>query len=477
MMNSSINKRTAVCVVMLTIFTFASLLLMELAYHNIGTVIAIDLSYFFISLLIVTYSYRSLKEENNDNETAIHKKIKLFMLLDVIVTMLITYYIQCLSPLTCKDLFNNKMIAFRTARMLLTLGMGALSTISCIIFYMVLILGFKVPVVDSISSEKLINENIAEKMSSGRYINQTPESVVGRYIRWIMCILSMIFIVVLGFEADSNDKSLVFYNISHATYDKSFNVDTVTLCIFFICFGVTCVHVFNMVMDALSKTMGARTTTICKMAGGLIKLFAIVFVCCLCLKVCGFNTDALIASAGVLSIVIGFGSQELIKDFISGLFIIFEGQFKVGDYVTVGDFYGEVLEIGIRTTSIKDDVNNVKIINNSQISEVINMTKYMSCVLCEIGIDYSADITKIEKILSENLHVVNEHLVKLKGPVRYAGVQRFEDSAVILKFVAPCLEGDRIQLTRDLNREIKLLFDNNGIEVPFPQVVIHNEQD
>ena len=179
------------------------------------------------------------------------------------------------------------------------------------------------------------------------------------------------------------------------------------------------------------------------------------------------------SSAGILSLVIGLGAQSLIKDIIAGIFIVFEGEFRVGDIVTIGDWRGTVLEIGLRTTKIMDNSKNIKIFANSQISGVINMTREYSVAKVIVGTEYGDSIERIEAILKNELPKVKEKLSStiIDGPF-YKGVTSLSESSVDLLIIATCTEKDRMQLTRDLNREVKLIFDNNNINVPFPQITV-----
>jgi small conductance mechanosensitive channel len=187
----------------------------------------------------------------------------------------------------------------------------------------------------------------------------------------------------------------------------------------------------------------------------------------------GFNTGTLVASAGVLSLVVGLGAKELISDIIAGLFIIIEGEFRVGDIVTIGEFRGTVMEIGVRTTKLVDAVGNIKIINNSQITDVINMTRNYSTANCDVGIGYDEDLEKVEKILNDEFPEIKKRLKKIKKGPYYRGVVELASSSVVIRIAAECAEEDRMQLQRDLNREIKLIFDRNCINIPYPQIVVN----
>ena len=165
--------------------------------------------------------------------------------------------------------------------------------------------------------------------------------------------------------------------------------------------------------------------------------------------------------------------QSLIDDVVAGLFIVFENEFNVGDWITVGDFRGQVISIGIRTTKLKA-AGNVKIINNNSIQGVLNQTIEPSIAKTLIDVEYGADLPKVEKIIKEHLgEVVVPGAI---GEVSYDGVDSLGASGVTLQFTVNCYEGDIFAVSRALNGAIKVMFDKYGIGIPFPQVVVHNAE-
>lgn len=474
-MKSSIYKRTAASSTLLLVLTVAMVISMELIYHNIGTVIVIALEYVVVAGLAVSYTYRSLLAENSDNSKSIKKKIKIVMTMAAFAITLITYYFQSLSPLYCSDLFTDTVLNGNTSRMIVTLGILVYSVVTFVLVYMVMILGYRVPIVDHISNENVMREGLADKLNSTVYKDKSPEQIVVHILKWILALLTVIMLVLFGFAGEGHESLPIFTRIVNKNYEHNFNCYSILVCIFIVCACITIINIFIYILGVVSETMGARTATICKMLSGIVKLFMVVLMICMCLTTLGINTGTFIASAGILSVVIGFGSQELIKDIISGLFIIIEGEYQVGDIVLIGEFRGEVVEIGVRTTKLRDASNNIMIINNSRISEVVNMTKMNSYLCCDVGIEYGADLIKVEEAIKRDLHLINEHIPLLTSPATYAGVVSMSDSAVIIRIHSWCKEKDILQLQRDFNREVKLIMDKNKISIPYPQVVVHNE--
>lgn len=226
------------------------------------------------------------------------------------------------------------------------------------------------------------------------------------------------------------------------------------------------------------KFKSRHAETIKSLVCNCIKYVVVIYAVIFGLSILGVNMVAVIASLGVLGLVVGFGAQTLIEDVISGLFIIFEGQFHVNDIVTIDGFRGTVVSIGIRTTSLMDAGGNIKIINNSDIRTLTNLSEVESYAVSIVGISYSASIPAAEaavNTLLERLPGMYPDVFRVKP--EYSGVENLSASSVDLKVIAKVDEAQLYRARRLLNRELKLCLDEAGIEIPFPQVVVHQSED
>lgn len=219
-----------------------------------------------------------------------------------------------------------------------------------------------------------------------------------------------------------------------------------------------------------------KTITIALLLLNLLKWVVAIASLFIIMGAWGADTTLMLASAGVLTLVIGLGSQALVSDILAGIFIVFEGDFQVGDIVIIDGWRGEVKAIGIRTTKLVDAGGNVKIMNNSDIRSIVNQTQDLSVAKCYVGVSYGDRIEAIEKVIADNLPKIKEKIPSIvEGPF-YKGVSELADSAVVLLFVAKCKESDIYQVQRDLNREIKIVFDDNNVNIPFPQITVSYDQ-
>ena len=226
----------------------------------------------------------------------------------------------------------------------------------------------------------------------------------------------------------------------------------------------------------LVKTHKARALTVTHVVRSLIKYACFIIGTVWTLSILGVDLTAIFASLGILTLVVGFGAQSLIEDMVTGLFIILEGNYNIDDVIILDDFRGTVKKIGIRTTTIEDAGGNLKIVNNSDIRNIQNRSILPSVAICDIGICYEDDIRKVESAILpqlEGIYTRNPNL--FKAAPEYKGVQDLADSSVVLRFTAYCDEADIFVATRMLKREMKILFDDNNISIPFPQLDVHTK--
>ena len=249
-----------------------------------------------------------------------------------------------------------------------------------------------------------------------------------------------------------------------------FNVVLRILSYAFFCLGSSVL--LRLVLKQIAKFISHGKALI-DLTCSLIKCAAVIVLVFFILKTLGVDTTTIVAGIGILGLVVGLGAQPLIADIIAGFFIIFEKLFDIGDIIVADGFRGAVKEIGVRTTKLVDTGGNIKIINNADLKNIVNMTNQLSLAICDIGIEYGESLERVEAILKDNLQAIKEAIPDIKEGPFYKGVAELGDSAVIIRFAANCDEGARYQVERDMNRQFKLLFDKNNINIPFPQIVLN----
>lgn len=240
-----------------------------------------------------------------------------------------------------------------------------------------------------------------------------------------------------------------------------------------IVFSILIFLVINLITRSVHRKKSKREETVSRLMMSFLKYLIAIIDILMVLGAWGVNTSALMASAGIIALAVSLGAQSLISDVIAGMFIVFEDEFEVGDIIVVDGWRGTVQEIGIRSTKVIDAGGNIKIFNNSQISEVVNQTKEISLAKCICSFSYGEDVNRVELILKDNLPKIKNKIPAIVDGPYYKGITELADSSVDALIIAKCREEDVYQVQRDLNRELYILFVQNGVGIPYPQVVVN----
>ena len=219
-------------------------------------------------------------------------------------------------------------------------------------------------------------------------------------------------------------------------------------------------------------TKSSRVKTIITLLDALVKYGCGIAVFIFILKAFGVDTAALIASVGVLALIVGLGAQTLIADIIAGVFFVFENEFNVGETIVIDDFRGKVLEIGIRSTKLIDAAGNIKICNHSGITNIVNLSRELSLAIVDCDFPYDVPVEYIENIFEEQFPLIKERIPAIVDGPFYKGVCMYKASNVTVKIVAKCHEDDRFQVERDLMREYRRIIKEKGIDISYERVIL-----
>lgn len=216
--------------------------------------------------------------------------------------------------------------------------------------------------------------------------------------------------------------------------------------------------------SALTKRTGVA---VINLLSNFVKYAAVLVLVFLILNAMGVDTAELVAGLGILSLILGLGVTSLVEDVVAGIFIIAERLFDVGDIVVVDDFRGKILSIGIRSTQIEDEGGDILILRNSSIQSLVNMTNRSSYAICDIPINPLESFAHVEEVIKNaDLSQLREQYPEIeKGPF-YLGLSEINDKGVsVVTFVSICQENTKYWIQRIMNRELKLLFENNNIKL------------
>ncbi|OGP58837.1 MAG: mechanosensitive ion channel protein MscS [Deltaproteobacteria bacterium RBG_13_61_14] len=207
---------------------------------------------------------------------------------------------------------------------------------------------------------------------------------------------------------------------------------------------------------------------------GVVTIVAVTIM--LVLSELGIDMKPLLAAAGIGGLAIGFGAQSLVKDVISGFFLILENQVRVGDVVQISGVGGVVESITLRILTLRDLAGNVHIIPHGQISQVQNMTRDYSRYVFDVGVSYREDVDRVMEVLRQlgaELEQDPDFGPDILEPFEILGLDRFEDSAVIIRARIKTQPIQQWRVAREMNRRIKKRFDELGIEIPFPHRTLY----
>lgn len=229
------------------------------------------------------------------------------------------------------------------------------------------------------------------------------------------------------------------------------------------------------VVLSLFKNKSGRVGTMSTVLISIVKYSMRIIGFCWVLTIIGVNVSTIFASIGILALIIGFGAESLVADIVTGVFVLFENEYNIGDIIEVDGFRGTVTEIGIRTVSVQDSGGNIKIINNSDLKNIINRSNQKSTAVCDIGVAYETDLEEFDKLVIKIIdEITDRNPEAFKSGIKYLGVQELGDFSITLRFVAEAEENKVFATRRLLNKELKTAFDRHNVSIPFPQIQVRN---
>lgn len=220
-----------------------------------------------------------------------------------------------------------------------------------------------------------------------------------------------------------------------------------------------------------------REQTLKKLLENTLVYSVYIIVFMTILQSLGVKVGALLAGAGVAGLAIGFGAQSLVKDIISGFFIVFEDQFSVGDYVVISDAEGTVEEIGLRTTKIKSWTGERHVIPNGNITEVINYSIHNGLAVVDINIPYENDLLKVENKIKKIIQKLPSIYDFFKDVPDILGVQTLDLSHYVIRVTGETLPTYQWAGARAIRKEIKEQLYKEGIEIPAPRLVMYSRKE
>jgi Small-conductance mechanosensitive channel len=247
-------------------------------------------------------------------------------------------------------------------------------------------------------------------------------------------------------------------------------VITISILIYNICKKIT----KSIIRKRSKQGEERKSKTLMILFTNIFKYLIIIIDIIILLELFGINTKTIVTSLGAISVVVGLAIQDVLKDIIAGLFLIFESQYRLGDYVRIGDFTGEVIVAGLKTTRIKSSTGEVKIISNRFITEVINLSMENSLAIMDIEVAYDSDLLLVERVLKDVCKDITSSFKTIKGKADLVGIQALNKGGVTFRITATTLPMAQYEVEREMRKKAKIALQFNKIKFPQNQVVVNN---
>lgn len=244
--------------------------------------------------------------------------------------------------------------------------------------------------------------------------------------------------------------------------------------------GVVASRLFSKRKSESDPEYKKRAETLGTVIQYLLTVTIIIVGAIMVLEQAGIKIGPILAAAGIVGIAVGFGAQHLVRDVITGFFILLDDEIRAGDVVQIAGKGGFVEKIGLRLTVLRDLAGNVHYVRNGEIGVVTNMTKEYSRYVFDIGVSYREDVDEVIEVIKqidEELRHDPELGPDILEPIEILGLDQFADSAIIIKARTKTKPIRQWAIGREFNRRLKKRFDEKDIEIPFPHVTLYMGQD
>jgi small conductance mechanosensitive channel len=223
-----------------------------------------------------------------------------------------------------------------------------------------------------------------------------------------------------------------------------------------------------------------RENTLIRIFNGALGIVILTIAVLMILQESGLEIGPILAGAGIVGLAVGFGGQYLIRDIITGLFVILENQYRIGDVVNIDNTGGLVEDISLRKTTLRDLDGTVHHIPHGEIKKVSNLSKNFARVNLDIGVDYGSNLEQVIRVINQTGNELAED-PDFKGaiitPPQFLRVNEFADSAIVVKVLGETQPLKQWEISGEFRKRIKIAFDREGIVIPFPQRVVHQVKE
>ena len=279
----------------------------------------------------------------------------------------------------------------------------------------------------------------------------------------IFCVLNLLPLIYGSLNGNTRLNGLSY--VLYGNWEKGMNIFAVSSCLFLLFVLYVFVLLTSRLLYNIAKVSDMRMETICLLLRSSLKYVSVIVFIYYGLSQFGIPTQALLASAGIITLAVSMGAKDMVNDIIAGFFLLVEGNFKVGDFITVGSWSGIVQEIGLRTTRV-NRFQETKILNNSSVKDIINSNENAAHAVLNIAVGPNASLDEIEKILKAELPELMSDVPGVVSAPVYEGVDGITESGMLLKFSFDVKNSKQLPASREMEKRVNQLFERYGIELP-----------
>ena len=335
---------------------------------------------------------------------------------------------------------------------------------------------------EQIKPEENINEvNLPEEKTRIRFTKKWKErstaSKAGTITAAIIFVICFVGIILFAFcrqiFGDEVGDQIFGAGVNNGFVALWNNIVASKAVIFGTLIAIFIAMIVKLLLDLIVNLLSHRSKrgrTVGSLIKSLFKYLIVIITFGVILSLWGVNVAGIVAGVGILTLIIGLGCQSLVNDIVSGIFIVTDSYFEVGDTVIIDGFRGTIVSVGLRTTKIRDWCNNIKSISNSSIQSVVNVSRYLSNAQVNIVIPFNQDLKHVEGIIGENIGKIEKNIPNLQGKIIYKGITEITERGANMFFAVCCKEDDRFQVERDLLRELYILFSDNNIGPAYKEI-------
>lgn len=297
-----------------------------------------------------------------------------------------------------------------------------------------------------------------------RWNQQLPEQRAHTVFQ-VMLGLLMLYLLLSSSGRGPLAQNAVLSFVFSGDWARGLNLFSVTASVAVICLAIFSWILMKLLFRLLVNIVSSKGETLCRLAENLLEYVIVIAALFYILSFFGVDTTTLLASVGLMSLAVSLGAKDLTADILAGISIIFENEYQVGDIVSVNNFRGVVQEIGVRSMKIRSDDNNVLIINNHEIHNVINMSRYTSTFVADFDVPLSVSAADLEALMARELPAVGESIPELTGAPVYKGITAIKRGTMTITITAECREKDLSKVRHKMNRALKALFEKENIQI------------